>query len=170
MGTYVKQILKDTTTDVTVKFSGIIDASGPTTDGPNTTLIVSMLKGALDSNNALRSNTGGAPLNFYGVNVSEIYAAVSTSVANSAVSINWRGSASNSVMMFLPAGETTFDLTRGEGVLFSDASGTGANCGEIFISTSGVVLGAYTIIIKGRKNPAHFDRGYLTNPEYFKIP
>jgi hypothetical protein len=171
MGQYSKQLLKDTTTEFTIKFTGIVDGGGPTLDGPNTTLIVSYLRGAIDTGGALRStNVGGTVLPFYGVNVESIQYSFSSTVANSSITLNWRGATSNSVLAFLPTGQQAFELKEGLGVITWDAVGEGANSGELFIGANGVVSGAYTIIIHGRKNPAHFDRGYLVDPGSFRKP
>lgn len=171
MATYSKQILKDTTTETIIKFVGIIDAGGqPSSDGANTTLIVSMLRGAYDTNNALRSVTGGAPLAFYGVNVRKIDWSLATIPANSNIQLVWRGSTANSVAVNMAYGPGSFEFDPSAAVISWDAVGTGANTGELFVSANGVTFGAFTVIITIRKDPRYFDKGYLVDAASFKTP
>ena len=171
MSLYKTQIIKDTTADVTIKFTGYMEgANTPQNDGANTTLIVSMLKGAYDTNGALRSVTGNNALPFYGVWIDKIQYNVGSLTANGSVALNWRGSTSNSVAIYLPVGQETIELNEGWGQIKWDAVGTGANTGELFVSANGVSFGSYTIIVHARKDPVHFDRGRLVDTAYFQNP
>lgn len=171
MSTYKTQILKDTTTETVIKFVGVIDAGGqPFTDPANTTLVVSSLKGAYDTNANLRSVTGGAPKPFYGVNIRDVQWSLATTPANSNIQLVWRGSTANSVAFNMAYGPGEFSFEESAAVVVSDAIGTGANCGELFVSANGVINGAYTIMLTVRKNPADFDRGALVDKAYFQYP
>jgi hypothetical protein len=172
MSTYTKQLLKDTTTETVIKFVGVIDAGGqPFTDPANTTLVVSNLRGAYDTNNQLRSVTGNTPLNFYGVNIREVSWSLATNPSNSNIQLVWRGSSANSVAFNMAYGPGEFDFESSAAVVSSDAVGVAsANCGELFVSANGILNGAYTVVVTIRKNPQYFDRGALVDKSYFQNP
>lgn len=171
MSSYTKQVLKDTTTETVIKFVGIIDAGGqPTADGPNTTLIVSSLRSALDSNGALRSVTGGAPKAFYRVYIRDVQWSLATIPANSNIQLVWRGSSANSTAFNMAYGPGEFNFQESAAVVAWDAVGTGANTGELFVAANGVINGAYTIMLTIRKDPGDFDKGRLTDAAYFQNP
>lgn len=172
MSTYTKQILKDTTTETTVKFVGVIDAGGqPFSDKPNTTLIMSDLVGALDINGALRSKTGNAALQFYNSWIRSINWSLATAPANSNIQLVWRGNTTNSVAVNMAYGPGQFNFEDSAAVISFDApNSNAANSGELFIAANGVVVAAYTVIVNIRKDPKYFDRGALVDKAYFSNP
>jgi hypothetical protein len=165
MGTYNKQHLKDTNTETVVKFVGNIDATGPALDGANNTLVVSYLKGSKDTGGALRSsNTGGTVLPFYGVKIQAVEWSTNTTVQ-----LVWRGSSANATALAL-SGTGRIDFAKSGAVIPWNATGTGANTGELFVDAPGVATGNYTIVVTVRKDPEHFDKGALTDRAYFSNP
>jgi hypothetical protein len=171
MSDFKKQIIKDTTTETTIKFVGVIDAGGqPFTDKANTTLVMSDLKGAYDTNNQLRSVTGGAAQPFYNSWIRSVNWSLATQPANSNIQLVWRGSVANSVAVNMAYGPGQFNFEDSAAVISYDGQGNGANSGELFIAANGIVQGAYTVIVNIRKDPAYFDRSYLTDKAYSKNP
>lgn len=173
MGTYTKQIIKDTTTEVIVKFVGIVDANGPTTDPVNTTIYMSTLVGALDNSGAnLVSRTGNTALaNGYITYIRDVDWSFAAVPANSNIQLVWRGSTSNSVAMNMCYGQGSFEFDTSAGKISSDAVGNASvNTGELFLQTSGVSSAAYTIFITLRKDPRTFDKGALVDKAYFQNP
>lgn len=178
MSSFYKQILKDSTTETVVKFTGFIDAAanGPQTDAANTTLAMASLVGAYDTNGSLRSVTGGAALSLYKSNVRKIVWAIGSSPANAAIQVLWKGGGTNanSVMLMLPAGSGQLDFTDGTtgGAVSTDPSvGLGANAGDIVLASSGgLAAGSYSIVLSLKKDPSTFDRGALVDRSYFANP
>jgi hypothetical protein len=172
MSVFTKQILRDTTTEVVVKFTGIVDAGGMTSDLPNTTLIMSQLRGAYDTNGALISVTGGAALPFYQANIRQVHVTAGSTIGNSSFNLTWVGSSANVDGFVMPAnGQQDLDLDEGLGQISWNAVGqAGAGAGNLQVTANGVQFGTYTFIVVLRKNPGYFDRGALIDKSYFRNP
>jgi hypothetical protein len=168
MGTYNKQILKDTTKDTIVKFTGIIDAGTTIAQDPaNTSVIVKFLSGALDANgNLLAANTARG---VYKTSVKKIVYSVSCA-APGVVQVNYRGNTANQVIANLGPGADKIDFEPDNCVIAYDVAANGintANCGDLFLSSNAVTAGAFTVIVHLRKDNNDFSAGQFADPVAF---
>jgi len=179
MASFTKQVLKDTTTETVVKFIGFIDAAAnlpQTLDQANSTLAMASLRGAYDTNNALRSVTGNAALSFYGTNIRKVNWTIAATPANAAIQLSWRGGGSNANVVAFNfcggAGELDFtDGTTAAVAITDPGVGLGANSGDLIVTaTPGLTAATYTIIVALKKDPKYFDRGALVDKAYFQNP
>ncbi len=164
MATYRKQTIKDTNREAVIKLTGIIDGGTlPPADAANTTIIVSGLYGALDTNNAVAPLANSVYRGFYNTQIKKINYSVATDALNGTVTLNWKGANSNTLIASLQ-GQGTLDFEQMGGLINFNADGKTGNSGDIFVSSNGVVGGGYTFIVHLKKDNNDYSAGQDRDP------
>lgn len=167
MATYRKQTIKDTTREAVIKLTGIIDATQPFADPANTTIIVSGLSGALDTNNAVAPLANSVYRGFYNTQIKKINYVVAADTLYGVVTLNWRGANSNTIIASLQ-GAGTIDFEQMGGLINFNADGKTGNTGDIFVGANGVAAGGYTLIVHLKKDNNDFSAGQERDPALIK--
>lgn len=174
MSQFFKQVLKDTTKETIIKFTGYIDAGGvPTSTDPNNVVVVSLLAGARDANGNPRVLANGAVFNtaanYYETTVQRIYWTLGAVPANGVMQLYWKGNGANSTIFNMGAGVgDTFDMER-TGIPFDPTLGTGAaNCGDVVLTANGITNGSYTVVLHLRKTGTQYNYGLVMDPGAFR--
>ena len=179
---FTYQVLRDTTTDATIKLTGVFDGSGQ--EANNTRIQANTLNNALATNGYLLANATTAfantPLPYYDIQLTGLkyYVNMPTATSLGTVEIFWNGAGSSPAAQYANSA-TIFHLnSSGEfglgeqlpSIINNSGIGVAANTGvgDIGVYTSGASANcSYTLIISIRKNNAMYQRGQFNEPAAF---
>ena len=173
---YTYQVLRDTTTDATIKLTGTFDGSGQ--EANNVRIQANTLYGALATNGFLvANNQGGAAntaLSSYNLQLTGLKYYVNFPVSGTlgSVELFWNGGGSTSAAQYANSA-TIFHLqSQGEfGLgeqLPSIPNNSSGGKGDLGVYTvGGTANSAYTLIVSLRKDNAQYQRGQFNDPAAF---
>ena len=180
---FTYQVLRDATSDVVIKLTGVFDGSGQ--EANNSRITANSLYGALATNGYQVANTQGGsantPLSYYDLQLTGVKYYVNMPTANTggsgnglgAVELFWNGGGAtpalqyaNSATIFHLNNSGEFGLGEQLPAIYNNA--TGNKTGDIGVYTSGAIANcSYTLILTLRKNNAHYQRGQFNDPAAF---